>query len=260
MPERSHDANRRLESRFESVERIVRRAHERINHLVIFEDAHNRAEADRAHKIDLGIFRREQIVELAVGCDRRQPDVSVLAVARQPDHRLGFEGNLQPVGAEKFLDDRPHDDLIIGGLDGAVETPIDLELLANVRHMPALIDLRLEPADFLMPHLDVEAVLVEFDDALLERGSDGAVSPLPILFLHDLRSAHLFDGCLVERRLDPKLELRRRGEDDVDNIAPVDVEPRNFGMRMKQLEQLRLDVGQRIGQNRAAVDALAVVN
>ena len=126
--------------------------------------------------------------------------------------------------------------------------------------MPALVDLRLEPADLLMPHLDVEAVFVQLQNALLERRSHRPVSPLPILLLHDLRRAHFFDCGLVERRLHPKLELRRRRKNYVDDLPPVDVEPRNGRMRMKQLEQFFFDVSESISQHRAAVDALAVVD
>ena len=146
----------------------------------------------------------------------------VLAVASQADHRFCLEVDFEAHAAEDLSYDRADEELIVGSLQGICKAPVDLELLADVRHTATLVNLRLETADFLVAHLNLEAVFIEDEQALLHSRADDAVRALPVLLLQNLRSRHLFDGSILKRRLDPELELRSGGELDVRHIRAVD--------------------------------------
>ena len=133
MTERSHDTDRRLEARLEPVERIICGADERVNDFVIFEQTHQRAVANGAHIILRRIFGGEKIVRLALGGDGGDSNVSVFAVASQPNHRLSLEVDFEPVRAENFLDDGAHNNFVIRRLNSLVEAPVNFELFADVR-------------------------------------------------------------------------------------------------------------------------------
>ena len=222
MAEGRDDADRSLEARFQTVQRVVRSGDERVDDFVVLEQAHEGAVADGAHEVFLLVVSREEVVELAVFRDGSHADVRVLAVASQADHRLCLEVDFEAHAAEDFADNRADEELIVGSLQGIGKAPVNLELFADMRHMAVLIDLCLEAADLFMAHLNLEAVFVEDFEALLHRRADSAVRALPVLLLQDLRSGHLFDGSIFKRRLDPELELRSGGELDVRDVIAVD--------------------------------------
>ena len=261
MAEGRDDADRSLEARFEAVEGVVRCGDERVDDLVVLEQAHEGAVADGAHEVFLLVVSREEVVELAVFRDGSHADVRVLAVASQADHRLCLEVDFEAHAAEDFADDRADEELVVGSLQGIGEAPVDLELLADVRHAAALVDLCFETADFLVAHLDFEAVFVEHEQALLHGRADDAVRALPVLLLQDLRSGHLFDGSIFKRRLDPELELRSGGELDVRDIRAVDaLDAGDLRMCLEERQQLFLDVSERVSEDGTRVDALALVD
>lgn len=261
MAEGRDDADRSLEARFEAVEGVVRCGDERVDDLVVLEQAHEGAVADGAHEVFLLVVSREEVVELAVFRDGSHADVRVLAVASQADHRLCLEVDFEAHAAEDLSYDRADEELIVGSLQGICKAPVDLELLADVRHAAALIDLCFETADFLVAHLDFEAVFVEHEQALLHGRADDAVRALPVLLLQDLRSGHLFDGSILKRRLDPELELRSGGELDVRHIRAVDtLDAGDLRVLLEEGHQLFLDIGERVSEDSARIDALAFVD
>ena len=93
--------------------------------------------------------------------------MGMLAIARQPDHRLCLENDLQAILAERLLYQRADQKFIIGGLQGFGKLPVHLDLLADVRHVPGLIHVRFEAAHFLVAHLRLKAVLFHQKYALL---------------------------------------------------------------------------------------------
>ena len=260
--ERGDDADGRLKAGLEAVERIIRCRHERVDRLVVFEKPHKRAVADRIHIVRVLIIGGKEAVPLAVLRDRREAEMRVLAVARKPDERLRLEVDLEPIEAEDLADKCADEEFIIRRLHSTVILPVNLDLLADVRHAPALVDLRLESPDLLVTHLHVEAVFVELDNAVLKRRTHSTVRALPVLLIHHLRGRHLLDGCVViERRFDPELELRRRREGDVHDIRTVQRRrSRNLGVPMEEVEELLLDVSKRIYEHRTRVDTLFLVN
>lgn len=261
MAEGRDDADRSLEARFEAVERIVRSGDERVDDLVVLEQAHEGAVADGAHEVFLLVISREKVVELAVFRDGSHADVRVLAVASQADHRFCLEVDFEAHAAEDLSYDRADEELIVGSLQGICKAPVDLELLADVRHTAALVNLRLETADFLVAHLDLEAVFIEDEQALLHSRADDAVRALPVLLLQNLRSRHLFDGSILKRRLDPELELRSGGELDVRHIRAVDtLDAGDLRVLLEEGHQLFLDIGERVSEDSARIDALAFVD
>ena len=186
MPERGDDADGRFKAGFQTVERVVRRRDERIDGFVVLEQSHERAVADRTHIVRILIVGGEETVHLAVRGDRGDAQMRMLAVARETDEGFRLEIDLKAVQTEDFAHDGAHEQLVVRRLDGTVVLPVDFDLLADMRHAPVLVDLRLETADLLVSHLHVEAVFVQFDDALLERRAHRAVRTLPILLVHHL--------------------------------------------------------------------------
>ena len=110
----------------------------------------------------------------------------MLAVARKTDERFRLEIDLQSIEAENLTYKGANEKLIVRRLHSVVELPIDLDLFADMRHAAILIDLCLQSADFLMPHLHVETIFVKLDKAVLERRAHSPVRPLPILLVHHL--------------------------------------------------------------------------
>ena len=259
---RCDDADRSLKARLQTVERIVRRRDERVDCLIVLEQPHQCAVADGIHIVRILIIGGKETVPLSVLCDRREAKMRVLAVAREPDQRFRLEVDLKPVEAEDLTDKRAHEQLIVRRLHGTIILPVDLDLLADVRHAAALVNLRLEPADLLVPHLHAEAVFVKLDEAVLERRADRSVRAFPILLIHHLRGGHLLDGCVVvERGLDPKLKLRRRRERDVHDVRTIQRgRTRDLRIGMEKVQQFLLDIGERIHKYRTRVDALLLVN
>lgn len=261
MAEGRDDADRSLEARFEAVEGIVRSGDERVDDLVVLEQAHEGAVTDGAHEVFLLVISREEVVELAVFRDGSHADVRVLAVASQADHRFCLEVDFEAHATEDLSYDRADEELIVGSLQGICKAPVDFELLADVRHAAALVNLCFETADFLMAHLDLEAVFIEDEQALLHSRADDAVRALPVLLLQNLRSRHLFDGSILKRCLDPELELRSGGELDVRHIRAVDaLDAGNLRVLLEEGHQLFLDIGERVSEDSARIDALAFVD
>ena len=200
-------------------------------------------------------------MHLAVFHDGGDAEVRVLAVARKADHRLRFEVHLKAVLTEDLAHHRAHNKFIVRRLQGVGKAPVDLDLLAHMRHLARLIDLRLEAADLLVSHLDLQAIAIEQHDRLLQRRAHSAVRALPILFLHDLGRGKLLDVRLFERRLDPELQLRRRGELEISNLRAVDMlKTRNMRMLFENLHELFFQIDQGVLQDGARVNPLAVMN
>ena len=116
MPQRRDDANGSLKTGLKAVQRIVRRRHQRIYDLIIFQKPHKRTVAHRAHEIFRHILRAEEIDDGAVLHNRRHADVSMLAVPGQTDHRLRFENDFEAVFTEYFLDQRADEQLVVRAL------------------------------------------------------------------------------------------------------------------------------------------------
>ena len=185
----------------------------------------------------------------------------MLAVARKADHRLRLEIHLKAVLTEDLAHHRAHNQFIVRRLQGVRKAPVDLDLLAHMRHLARLVNLRLETTDLLVPHLNLQSVAIEQHDRLLQRRAHSAVRTLPILLLHDLRSRKFLHIRLFERRLDPELQLGSRSELEIDNLRAVDMlKARNVRMLLEHLQEFLFQVDQGILQDGTRIDALAVMD
>ena len=120
--------------------------------------------------------------------------------------------------------------------------------------------MRFQAADFLVTHFDFQTVFVNLKQSLFQSATNRAVRSLPVLLLHDLRRAHLFDGRFLKRSLYPKFQFGRRSENNVGNVFSVYVQAADVRIFMEQIHQFFFDVNKRIRQNGARIDALAFVN
>ena len=188
-----NDADRRLKARLQAVECVIGRRYERIDNLVVAQESHECAIADGAHIVCILIICCKEVVAFAVLRDGREAQMGMLTISRQSDQRLCLEVHLKPIETEDLADKGTNEELVVRRLYRIVIFPVDLDLLADMGHAAGIVDLRLHAADLFMPHLHVESIFFELDQALLKRRAHGTMRPLPVLLVHHLRRRHLLD-------------------------------------------------------------------
>ena len=117
--------------------------------------------------------------------------------------------------------------------------------------MTRFVNLSFQAANFFVTHLDVKAVLVQFQNRLFKCATNGTVRAFPILFLHNFSRAHFFDGGFFKRCLNPEFKFRRGRKDNVNDFFAADSKPVDVGVTVKQIHEFALDVDKRISQDGA---------
>ena len=105
----------------------------------------------------------------------------VFTGSRDAFDRLGHERHVQTVSAELVLDHVADEVVVVRGLQSSRILEVDLELLHDVL-VAALVQLGFDAADFLVTHLDVQAVTVQQLQRTLQRRTHRTERALPVLF------------------------------------------------------------------------------
>ena len=262
VPQRGHNADRRLISRFQSVQRIGRRADERIDRLVVLEDTHQRTEAHRRKEFRVELLRRKQIDHLAVFEFRADAQMRMLAVSGNARHRFRHKGRRQTKLVEYIAHDIFDLFFVVSRLHRVGVFPVDLQLLHDVVMVAGTGQAGFDAADLLMTHFHLKAVIVQDLDALFESSPNRSISTFPVLLLELLRCRELFSVRLIVRRSDPEFQFGRAGDAELFDIV------RAFNafhilkyirMLPQELHQVCFEFVDRISEDHARADRMLIV-
>ena len=111
----------------------------------------------------------------------------MFSITGKPNQRLRLEIDLKTVKTEDLTHKRTDKKLIIRCLHGMVVLPVDFNLLTDMCHAAAFVNLCLKPPHFLMPHLHVKPISIELDHAVLKSRTYCSMRAFPVLLIHHLR-------------------------------------------------------------------------
>lgn len=237
---------------FEPAEGVVALNDEGADHFIIMEQAHEGGVAEAGHEMVPAAV--EEIDPAAVSEPEHDPDVDVLAGTGDAFHGFGQKGDLHALVAEHFLDDELGHDLIVGGLQGTVVAPVDLQLLHDALKGAFLIEAGFDAADFLMAHLRFQAVFAHDHEGPLQGGADIAPGPGPVLLLELLGNGQLFHIPFLLWRLDPEFQFRGGGDVDAGDVFRGDAEGgQGFGVLGDEPVHFAFEIGNGPFQDRPGI-------
>ena len=188
------------------------RRDDRIELFVVAKYTHQSSVSDRTHEVLFPAFRLKQINYSSVLKPCSHAEVCMFSGSRNSVDRLRQECHIKPVHAENVSDYMLYLSLVVGCLHRCRILPVDLELLHDVVEVAGIAHFGLNSAYLFMPHLNTEAVIIEYFQSLLKSCGDRSCNPLPVLFLEFLCNRELISVCPVIRSLHPEFKLSSIGQ------------------------------------------------